>query len=149
MGRYRLSDVCPEVVALLGGRFVPLKSLDELARMVPSRQLEAANLMIALNRYSAPYVQSLVAATRPDQLVQGRKTRMKGVSQQQRELMKADSAELDEAVHLVAPFCGRDHLDLVAAAGYVRRLLQSQMVLSHLARHHRDLLSELQQLTRR
>jgi hypothetical protein len=111
--------------------------------MAPSRQEEAANLMIALNRFTTPYVQSLVVASQPSQLLPGPTIRMKGLSEEKRALMQRDSAELDEAVHVIAPFFGRDHLDLVVATAYVRRLLQSQLVVSHLARHHAVLLSQL------
>jgi hypothetical protein len=145
--RFRATDVCPEVWTLLRDHPVPRKAFEELARMIPSRQAEAANLMIALNRYTAPYVQSLVVASQPRQLLPGPQMRMKGLSEEQKALMQRDSAELDEAVHIVAPFFGRDHLDLVVATAYVRRILQSQVAVAHLARHHSVLLSQLQEIS--
>ncbi|WP_167770847.1 hypothetical protein [Bradyrhizobium niftali] len=42
---------------------------------------------------------------------------------------------------------GTDHLDLALAVGYLSKLLRNGMVVSHLAKHFRELLFEFQRST--
>jgi hypothetical protein len=49
--------------------------------MAPLRQIEAAELMVAMKNYTAPYAKSLVGATPQPQLVEGiRPKRLKGLN---------------------------------------------------------------------
>ena len=71
--RNLLSGICPEAADLLRDKHVPLAAFTELRKMKPLRQIEAAELMVAMNRYSTGYAKSLVAATPEDQLIAGRR----------------------------------------------------------------------------
>jgi hypothetical protein len=63
--RRRLLDgICPEVAELLRDKHVAFNTFRELRRLQPERQVEAAQLMVAMNRYTIGYARSLVAATR-------------------------------------------------------------------------------------
>lgn len=147
--RNLLVGICPEVTDLLRDRHVPVKVFTELRFLKPVRQIEAAQAMITMNRYSNAYAKSLVAATPVDQLVEGKQRRPRGLSTDQIQTMQRESENLDREVKRIERDYGVDHLDLVLAIGYVRRLLGNAPVVGHLARHHPAILAEFQKMAER
>ncbi|RWO32349.1 MAG: chromosome partitioning protein ParB [Mesorhizobium sp.] len=143
--RSLLEGICPEVVDLLKDKHVPINTFGELKKLKSIRQIEAAELMIAMNKYSISYAKSLVAATPEAQLVRGAKT-VKGLSQQQIDMMEGESATLDREFKAIEQDYGSDHLDVILATGYVARLLENARVVRHLAQHHPDILAEFQKI---
>ena len=93
--RNLLVGICPEAADLLRDKHLPLNTFGELRRLKPMRQIEAAELMIAMNRYSINYAKSLVAATPDDQMVEGRRKVVRGLTDDQMALMERESANLD------------------------------------------------------
>ena len=76
--------------------------------------------MVAMNKFTASYAQSLLAATPQTQLVEPSKPkRIKGLTEKQMLLMQRESANLDRQFKLVEQTYGNDHLDLVLVNGYV------------------------------
>jgi hypothetical protein len=144
--RNLLRGICPEAVALLNDKHPPLAAFVELRKLKPLRQIEAAELMIAMNRFSTGYAKSLVAATPEDQLVAGRRKILKGLTSEQIALMERESASLDREFKMVEQTYGADHLDLVLAIGYVNRLLSNARIVRYLAHHHADILGEFQKI---
>jgi hypothetical protein len=141
-----LGGICPEVADLLKDRDLPMTTFTELKKMKPLRQIEAADLMIAMNDFSGNYARSLVAATPEDQLV-ARKTVRRGMTVEQVARMEQESANLEREFRLVEDEYGADHLDLVLAIGYVARLLRSAAVVRYLAQRHAGILAEFQKLS--
>lgn len=74
--RRLLEGICPEVIKLVRDKHVPICTFRELRRMKPMRQIEAAELMIAMNRYMISCARSLVAATPEDQLIERKRKRV-------------------------------------------------------------------------
>lgn len=144
--RNLLTGMCPEAVELLRDKHVPLNAFTELRKMKPMRQIEAAELMVAMNRYSTGYAKSLVAASPEDQLVTRRSKAVKGLTSDQIALMERESASLDREFKLVEQSYGTDHLDLVLATGYLNRLLGNARIVRHLAQHHAAILDEFQKI---
>ncbi len=144
--RNLLTGICPEAADLLRDRHVPLNSFVQLRHLKPIRQIEAAELMIAMNRFSTGYAKSLVAASSDSQLVTGRKRPSRGLSEDQRAIMERESANLDREFKVIEQTYGSDHLDLVLATGYVARLLGNARVVRHLAQFHADILGEFQKI---
>lgn len=144
--RNLLVGICPEVAELLRDKHVPLYVFTELRYLKPIRQIEAAQAMITMNRYSLTYAKSLVAATPADQLVDGKQRRQRGLSEEQIATMQRESENLDRELKLIEQDYGADHLDLVLATGYVSRLLSNARIVRHLAQHHPDLLVEFQKM---
>lgn len=64
-----LHGVCPEAIEILKDKPVSLGVFALLKRMLPLRQIEAAEMMAGMNRYSKGYVHALLAATPEAQLV--------------------------------------------------------------------------------
>lgn len=145
--RRRLLDgICDEVVKLLQDRIVPIMTFQELRKLRPMRQIEVAETMIAMNRFSRPYAQSLVAATPQGQLVEEQRKSIRGLTDEQMEHMEREANNIDREFRMVEQSYGTDHLDLVLAVGYVCRLIENVRVVHHLAKHHPELLAEFQRI---
>lgn len=144
--RRLLDGICAEAADLLRDRHVPINTFWELKRMRPMRQIEAAELMIAMNRFSVPYAKSLTAATPQHQLVSAERKSVKGLSEEQIGLMERESASLDREFKTIETDYGVDHLDLVLATGYVGRLLDNVRAVRYLAQHHSEILAEFQKI---
>ncbi|SIT05950.1 plasmid partitioning protein RepB C-terminal domain-containing protein [Paracoccus saliphilus] len=146
MKRNLLVGICPEAAELLRDKHVPITVFTELRYLKPMRQIEAAQSMITMNRYSTGYARSLVASTPEDQLVEGRERRPRGLTEEQIAVMQRESENLDREFKLVEQSYGADQLDLVQAVGYVNHLLGNARIVRHLAQHHADILTELQKI---
>ena len=140
-----LDGICPEVAHLFNDQQIPLNTIGELKKLKPLRQIEAAQLMIAMNKFTATYARSLVTATPEVMLVRPKKP-VRGLSQEQIMLMEQETANLDREFRAIEQDYGSDHLDLVLALGYVSRILNNARAVRHLAKFHPDILSEFQRL---
>jgi ParB-like chromosome segregation protein Spo0J len=133
--RRLLEGICSEAAEILKDKHVPINTFTELRKMAPLRQMEAAELMVAMNKYTITYARSLIAATPQDQLadVLKRKT-VKGLTENQVALIEREQSY------------GTDHLDLVLAKGFLSKMLGNARVVRYLAQHHREILSEFQKI---
>jgi hypothetical protein len=145
--RRLLEGICPEAADLLRDKHVPINSFHELRKLKPMRQIEAAELMVAMNRYTISYAQSLVAASSETQLVETRRKKLKGLTPEQIARMETEAARLQREFKMIEQDYGADHLDLVLAIGYVARLLTNARVVGYLAQSHPEILAEFQKLS--
>lgn len=145
--RRLLEGICPEAADLLRDKHVPINSFQELRKLKPMRQIEAAELMVAMNRYTISYAQSLVAASSEGQLVESKKKNVKGLTPEQIARMETEAARLQREFKMIEQDYGADHLDLVLAVGYVSRLLENARVVGYLAQRHPEILAEFQKLS--
>ena len=145
--RRLLEGICPEAANLLRDKHVPIASFHELRKLKPMRQIEAAELMVAMNRYTGSYARSIVAATPANELVEGKKKKIAGLTPEQISRMQTEAAQLQREFKLIEQDYGADHLDLVLASGYIRRLLENARVVRFLAQKHPEILAEFQRLS--
>jgi ParB-like chromosome segregation protein Spo0J len=145
--RRLLEGICPEVAELLKDKQIAANTFTELKKMVPLRQIEAAELMVAMNKFTTSYAKSLLAATPQAQLVEADKPKhVSGLSDEQVALMERESLSLGREFRIAEKSYGTDHLDLVLANGYLGKLLANARVVRYLAQYHRDILTEFQKL---
>ena len=145
--RRLLDGICSEVAEILKDKHIAIHTFTELKKLVPLRQIEAAELMVAMNKYTISYAKSLVAATPQAQLVEADKPkRVSGLSDEQIALMKRESVNLEREFKIAEKSYGTDHLDLVLSNGYLGKLLGNARVVRYLAQHHNDILAEFQKL---
>ena len=145
--RRLLEGICTEVADILKDKHIAIPTFAELRKMVPLRQIEAADLMVAMNKFTTSYARSLVAATPRAQLVESDKPkRVRGLSDEQIAMMERESVSLQREFRIAEKSYGADHLDLVLSNGYVGKLLGNARVVRYLAQHHRDILTEFQKL---
>lgn len=145
--RRLLDGICPEAADILKDKQITLTGFRVLKRMKPMRQIEAAELMVAMNKYTVNYARTLLAATPEKQLVSPKKPKaMKGVSHQQLELMERESGNLERELRLVEDSYGTDHLDLVLARGYVLKLISNSRIKRYLTMNYPEFLPEFEKV---
>lgn len=143
-----LDGICPEAVEFLKDKHVPISTFAELRKMLPIRQIEAAQLMVAMNKFSITYAKSLVGATPPSQLVDSAKPKhIEGLTDEQIALMERESANLDREFRLMEETYGTDNMDLVVATGYLQRMIDNARVVRYLAQNFPELLAEFQKIS--
>jgi ParB-like chromosome segregation protein Spo0J len=146
--RKLLEGICPEVADILKDKHIAIQTFDELKKMVPLRQIEAAELMVAMNKFTSSYASSLVAATPQAQLAEADKPkRVRGLSDDQIAMMERESVSLQREFRIAEKSYGEDHLDLVLSTGYVGKLIGNARVVRYLAQHYPDILTEFQRLS--
>jgi ParB-like chromosome segregation protein Spo0J len=142
-----LVGICPETADILKDKHVTIKAFAALKKKAPFRQIEAAELMVAMNKYTVSYAESLLAATPQAQLAEtGKPKAIKGLTTDQMALMERESANLEREFKIAEQSYGSDHLDLVLAKGYLAKLLSNARVVRYLAQQHQELLSEFQKI---
>ena len=142
-----LLGICPETVELLKDKHVPMSTFWVLKKMTPIRQIESAELMVAMNKYTVSYARSLLAATPQSQLIDtGRPKVVRGFTSEQVALMERESGNLERQIKAVEQSFGTDHLDLVLAKGYLAKLLGNARIVRYLAQRHQEILAEFQKI---
>ncbi|NEY91800.1 plasmid partitioning protein RepB C-terminal domain-containing protein [Tabrizicola oligotrophica] len=145
--RTLLNGICPEATELLKARHCPINSFRALRKMKPLRQIQAAELMIAANNYTVPYVEAILAASDAADLVDpAAKKTPAGVTREQAERMKAEMANLQKNIKLIEGTLGPDHLRLVVAGRFIERLLQNDRLARYLYKNHGEILGEFRQI---
>jgi ParB-like chromosome segregation protein Spo0J len=145
--RQLLDGICPEVGGLLKDKHIAIQTFAELKKLAPLRQIEAAELMVAMNKFTVSYAKSLLAATPQDQLAEtGKPKQLRGLSDDQVAMMERESVNLEREFRIAEKSYGTDHLDLVLTNGYLGKLLGNARVVRYLAQHHNDILTEFQKL---
>jgi len=107
--RHLLDGICAEVAEILKDKHISIHTFTELKKMLPLRQIEAAELMVAMNKYTISYAKSLLAATPPSQLVESAKPKsVKGLSEEQIALMERESVNLEREFKIAEKSYGTD-----------------------------------------
>jgi ParB-like chromosome segregation protein Spo0J len=141
--RTLLDGVCPEVAEMLKDKSVDAAVFALLRKMKPLRQIEAVELMLAMNNFTARYAQALLAATRREDLAQpDRPKKIHGLSAEQMARMEREMDGLQREFKAVSASYGDTVLNLVVAAGYVSSLIGNCRVSGYLERHHPEILTE-------
>jgi hypothetical protein len=121
------------------------KAFYHLKKMKPMRQIEVAELLVAANNYTAPYVKALLAATRPEMLVDPDKHKtVEGLTPEQVAKMEKEMEGLQRDLKVIEETHGTEVLNLVLARGYLVKLLGNARIVRYLGQHHPDLVRELQ-----
>lgn len=146
--RARLLDgICADAAEMLKDAPCPAASFNVLRRMAPMRQVEAAELMIGQNNFTAPFAKAMLAATPEAMLVDPRKKKRTGAraaTSDQLVRMERELMSLQAQVKSIEETYGIDNLHLTVARGYIRKLLGNARVVRWLTRHRQEYLSEFQ-----
>lgn len=142
-----LQGICPEAVELLKDKPISLSAFAILRRMMPLRQIEAAEMIVGMNRYSKGYIQALLVATPEDQLVpDGKPKAPKALTREQVVLMERETARLDREIRVAELSYGPDHLRMVLARTYLTKLVANTRVERWLQQHQPEMLTEFRKL---
>lgn len=142
-----LDGICAEAVQLLKDKRLTAKGFRELRKVKPMRQIEIAELLSAAHNYSLAYAQCLVAATSQDQMAMSdRPKEMHGLSPEDISRMEHEMGTLEREFKLIEDSHGKNVLNLVVVAGYLRKLLDNARIVRFLSQNHPELLAEFQKL---
>ena len=148
--RSLLEGICAETAELLKDKHCPISTFRSLKRMKPLRQIEVAELMIAMDSYSVDYSKALLAATPVDQLIDsGKPKSFKGITAEQIARMESEMGKLQREMKLIEDSYGPDHLNLVLARGYLASLLENEEVAKYLGQNHSGIFSEFARIAER
>jgi hypothetical protein len=145
--RNLLEGICEEVRELLKDRRATPRAFVALRKMKPVRQIEAAELMIASNKYSGRFATALVAGTRAEMLVEPTKNSAPATcSVAQKISMENETDALVKNLKIVEATYGVEVLTLSVSRRYLGRLLANTKVHSYLAERHPEICGELEAL---
>lgn len=141
-----LNGIAPEVVEMLKVRMVAQDVFRALRQMKPIRQIETVEMMVSANCFTQNYARMVLAATRPEMLVEKKKKQGADVSSVDIARMEREMENLQHDYKQVEDTLGETMLVLVVAKGYLSRLLRDEAISAYLKRHYAELLEELQSI---
>jgi hypothetical protein len=141
-----LKGICPDAIDLLKDSPCSFSVFDMLRRMAPIRQVEAAELMIGQNNYTAVFAKVLLATTPEKLLVVLRRNKVDSVTAEQIARMERELLSLQTQVKSVEESYGVDNLQLTVTCGYVRKLLANARIVRWLTQNRPEYLSEFQSI---
>lgn len=142
--RQRLLDgIAPEVVEMLKVKMVSQGVFRTLRKMKPMRQIETVELMVSANCFTLTYANMVLAASRPDMLIEKKAKLTTEVSVEELARMEREMEKLFHDYKVVEDTLGETMLFLVVAKGYLARLLRNETISGYLNRCHGELLVEL------
>lgn len=145
--RNLLDGIDGEAVDLLKDKQISPIALRVLSRVMPERQIEMCELMIAAHNSTVPFAKALLAATPNNQFKESqKKKKMEGLSSEEMARMEKETEGLANDIKLVKESYGKDMLNLVLACGYLSRMLENGKVVRFLSSHYPDILGEFQKI---
>jgi RepB plasmid partitioning protein len=140
--------VAPEAHGLLQSKKLGAKAWEELARMVPMRQVEAARLMVASGCYSAPYLRSIVAASDAS-LIGCLKARPRiPLESRKRKAASEEITALADQLTKLTTLNGLDLITLLVSCRYAERLLSNPRTKRYLQKQWPEILTDLESIVR-
>jgi len=144
--RELLDGICPEAVELLRDRRATGEAMRELRKVRPMRQIEIAELMCAAGTFTVGYARCLVATTPAEQLADGERKEVRGLSPEDVARMEREMESHAAEFRLIEESHGKNVLNLVLVVGYLRKLADNARVVRYLSQRYPEILVELQKL---
>jgi hypothetical protein len=143
--RDMLNGICAEVVTMLKDYKLNANVFLIMKKMVPLRQIEVAEHMIANSAFSLTFAQALLYGTRPEMLLVKPKSREGKATTDTTAISFSDESDsLMRDLRGIEDSFGKDALTLTICQGYVERLLKNTKILRFLERRHEKSLGALQ-----
>ena len=145
--RNMLGGICPEVVELLKSRTVSVGVFASLRKMRPLRQIEATELMLAAGNISASYAKILLAATRPNDLVNAtERKKVGGLTPEQVARMQQEMESVQTDFKAIEKTYGDTVLQLVVATGYIGSLIRNGEIESYMRERYPEVLEQFRSI---
>lgn len=141
-----LDGIAPEVAEMLKDKRCPISSFQILRKMKPARQLQVAALMVSMNSYSSGFVQTMLDATKPADLLVQPKPKGKGLSPEQVERMQTEMTDLQSRIREIETSYGAENLKLVLASGYIASLIENPHIRRFLDQRHKEIFTEFRRI---
>jgi len=145
--RDMLDGICPEAVELLRDKRATAGAIRELRKVKPMRQIEMVELMTASQNFSVVYAKCLYAATPTEHLAESDKPKeVGGLAPEEVSRMEREMDSLSQDFKLIEETHGRNVLNLVLVARYLKKLIDNARVVRYLSQHYPELLAEFQKI---
>ncbi|PBC02702.1 plasmid partitioning protein RepB C-terminal domain-containing protein [Mesorhizobium sp. WSM3860] len=143
-----IRGICPEVLDLVQDCVVPPKMFGVLRQVLPSRQIEIVEMMIALERVKLNTARVFILFTPQSQLADPSTPRKQfaGITPEQFAAMEAEFDQLSRKFRNAAERSGICNLELVAARGYLDRIMGNMRVVKYLAHKFPERFSQFQSI---
>jgi prepilin-type processing-associated H-X9-DG protein len=142
-----LEGICKEAAEILKTRQMSHLVFGLLKKMKPMRQIEVAELLATASNFSVPYTKALLAATKPDGLVDPDKHKaVQGLTADQVAKMQREMEVLHQELKVIEESHGNEVLNLVLARGYLGKLFGNGRITRYLNQNHADIFRELQSI---
>lgn len=140
-----LNGICTEAAELLKHRPITVDAFRVLKKMLPYRQVEAADLMSAASNYSVSFAKAILAGTKAEDLIEPTKKHINGVPKDQLAHMEDELTLLQQDLGSIKDTYANDALSLSITLKYLASIIANKKVLQYLTKHQPDLLRELQE----
>jgi ParB-like chromosome segregation protein Spo0J len=145
--RNLLDGVDKAAAALIKDKRISPNAIRTISRVVPERQIEMCELMIAAHNYTVPFAKALLAATPDRQLKEPqRKKKLADISPEDMARMEKETKAVVKDIKLVKESYGKDTLNLVLCCGFLSRLLDNGKIVRFLSSHYPEYLDGFQKI---
>lgn len=145
--RQLTKGICEEAVDLLKDKHITPNALRQLKGVRPLRQIEMAEMMVAVNNYTTHYARALFLATAQDMLVErGKGKNAAGIRPEDLSRMEKEMEGIQRDFRVVEETYAQNMFKLVLAQGYMGNLLENVRVVRFLSKNHPDFLSRFQKI---
>lgn len=141
--RNLLDGIAPSAVELLKDRPINPHVFNILRKMKPLKQTETAELMVAMNNFTATYAKAILAASKQTDLAKpDRPKSVSGLTSEQMARMEREMESLTKDYQALEATFGDDVLQLVLASRYLGRLIQNTNIVGYLEARYPEIIAE-------
>jgi RepB plasmid partitioning protein/ParB-like nuclease domain len=135
--------LCPDVVDMLKDKQMSPDTLKMLRKVVPSRQIEIVELMVAANNYTRVYVEALLFGTPKNKLSPAANKNVRKIKPEEVARMEMEMESLEKEYKICEQGFSEKMLQLTVFRRYVMRLLENSKVNRFLGNRHAEIHAEL------
>lgn len=141
--RNLLDGIASGAVEILKDRPINPHVFSILRKMKPLKQTETAELMVAMNNFTATYAKAILAASKQTDLAKPDRPKMvSGLTSEQMARMEREMESLTKDYQALEATFGEDVLQLVLASRYLGRLIQNTKIVGYLETRYPEIIVE-------
>lgn len=140
------AGLCSEVVDLLQDKQISPAALRLLRKVVASRQIEIAELMVSANNYTKMYVEALVLGTPKDKLAPAASKPARKIKPEDLARMECEMDSLNKEYKACEQVFSEKVLQLTVFRRYAMRLLGNEKVNRFVSSRHVEIHAELSEI---
>jgi ParB-like chromosome segregation protein Spo0J len=142
--RINVTDgICADAVEMLKDKQMSPDTLRLLRKVVPSRQIEIVELLVAANNYTRVYVEALLFGTPKNKLSPAANKHVRKIKPEEVARMEMEMESLEKEYKICEKGFSEKMLQLTVFRRYVMRLLENPKVTRFLGVRHTEIHAEL------
>ncbi len=145
--RTMLDRISSDTVEILKDKHVNAVVFDILRKLKPEKQFAAAEMMAAMNNFTASYARAILAATRQCDLAKpDQPKKILGVTPEQMARMERELETLNADFRARDSNFGDDVLELVLSSRYLKRLIGNDKVASYITSRYPEIMNQFRSI---